>query len=184
LKPSKGSDLTEHFESGGLVFDGDLLKVHRDTVRLPDGTLGQREYIRHPGAVAVVALFDDGKVLLERQFRYPLRREFIEIPASKREPGEPTLETAKRELLEETGYVAHEWQRLGVIHTTIGYSDEAIDLFVARKLTQQAAKLDAGEFLETLLVPFDDAVAMIRAGRITDSKSVVGLLWVDKWARR
>jgi ADP-ribose pyrophosphatase len=177
LKPSKGSDLTEHFASGGLVFDGNLLKVYRDTVRLPDGSQGQREYIRHPGAVAVVALFDDGKVLLERQFRYPHRREFIEIPAGKLEPGEPHLDTAKRELLEETGYIAAEWHRLGVIHTTIGYSDEAIDLFVARKLSKQEAKLDAGEFLETFSVPVDEAVAMIRDGRITDSKSVVGLLW-------
>ena len=96
-------DLTEHFVSGGLVFDGKLLKVYRDTVRLPDGSEGSREYIRHPGAVAILALFDDGRLLLERQFRYPPRREFIEIPAGKLEPGEPHLETAKRELLEETG---------------------------------------------------------------------------------
>jgi ADP-ribose pyrophosphatase len=170
-------DLTEHFVAGGLVFDGKLLKVHRDTVRLPDGSEGQREYIRHPGAVAVVALFDDGKVLLERQFRYPHRREFIEIPAGKLEPDEPHLETAKRELLEETGYVAAEWTRLGVIHTAIGYADEAIELFVARKLTLKTAKLDAGEFLEVLRLPFDETIAMIRDGRITDSKTVIGLLW-------
>ncbi len=107
-------DLTEHFVSGGLVYDGALLKVRRDVVRLPDGSQGAREYIRHPGAVAVVALFDDGAVLLERQFRYPHRREFIEMPAGKLEPGEPQLDTAKRELLEETGYVAQEWTRLGV----------------------------------------------------------------------
>ena len=164
--------------SGGLVFDGNLLKVHRDTVRLPDGSLGEREYIKHPGAVAVVALFDDASVLLERQFRYPARREFIEIPAGKLEPGEPPLETAKRELLEETGYVAAEWTRLGAISTAIGYADEQIGLFLARGLGLQAQKLDAGEFLEVLRVPLDEAIAMIGDGRITDSKSVAGLLWV------
>jgi ADP-ribose pyrophosphatase len=171
-------DLTEHFVAGGRVFDGNLLKVHRDTVRLPDGSQGEREYIRHPGAVAIVALFDDGAVLLERQYRYPPRREFIEIPAGKLEPGEPHLATAQRELLEETGYVAAEWTRLGVIHTSIGYADETIEFFLARSLTQKGAKLDAGEFLEVFRLPFDEAVAMIRAGRITDSKTLIGLLWV------
>jgi ADP-ribose pyrophosphatase len=170
-------DLTEHFVSGERVFDGALLKVHRDRVRLPDGSEGGREYIRHPGAVAVVPLFDDGRVLLERQFRYPHRREFIEIPAGKLEPGEPPLATAKRELLEETGYSATEWARLGVIHTAIAYTDEAIDLFVARKLTLSQRKLDAGEFLELLVVDFTEALAMIRDGRITDAKTVAALLW-------
>jgi ADP-ribose pyrophosphatase len=174
-------DLTEHFVAGGRVFDGNLLKVHRDTVRLPDGSEGQREYIRHTGAVAIVALFEDGKVLLERQFRYPNRREFIEIPAGKLEPGEPHLDTAKRELLEETGYVAAHWARLGVIHTAIGYTDEAIELFLAQGLEYRAAQLDAGEFLEVLKVPFEEAIVMIREGRITDSKTIVGLLWIDKW---
>jgi ADP-ribose pyrophosphatase len=174
-------DLTEHFISGELVYDGALLKVRRDVVRLPDGSLGTREYIRHPGAVAIVALFDDGSVLLERQFRYPHGREFIEIPAGKLEPGEPHLDTAKRELVEDTGYAAAEWTRLGVIHTSIAYTDEAIELFLAKKLTRTERKLDQGEFLETLVVPFGEAIEMIRQGRITDSKSVSGLLWVDKW---
>jgi ADP-ribose pyrophosphatase len=178
---SENKDLTEHFVSGELVYDGALLKVRRDVVRLPDGSLGTREYIRHPGAVAIVALFDDASVLLERQFRYPHRREFIEIPAGKLEPGEPHLDTAKRELAEETGYAAAEWTRLGVIHTSIAYTDEAIELFLAKKLTRSERKLDQGEFLETLIVPFGEAIEMIRAGRITDSKSVSGLLWVDKW---
>ena len=176
-------DLTEHFVSGSLVYDGALLKVRRDVVRLPDGSAGAREYIRHPGAVAIVPLFDDGAVLLERQFRYPHARDFIELPAGKLEPGEPHLDTAKRELLEETGYSAAEWTRLGVIHTAIAYTDEAIELFLARKLTLTERKLDDGEFLELLTVPFDEALEMIREGRITDSKSVSGLLWVDRWLR-
>jgi ADP-ribose pyrophosphatase len=172
-------DLTEHFVSGELVFDGKLLKVHRDAVRLPDGSAGSREYIRHPGAVAIVPLFDDGSVLLERQFRYPHRREFIEVPAGKLEPGEPHLDTAKRELLEETGYVAGDWRRLGIIHTAIAYTNEGIELFLARQLKRErAAQLDVGEFVETLVVPFDEALAMVRDGRITDAKSVAALLWV------
>ena len=99
--------------------------MQRDVVRLPDGSEGVREYIRHPGAVAIVALFDDGRVLLERQFRYPHGREFIELPAGKLEPGEPHAETARRELLEETGYVAASWTRLGLINPSIAYTDEA-----------------------------------------------------------
>ena len=171
-------DLTERRISGEQVFDGALLKVYRDTVRLPDGSTGGREYIRHPGAVAIVPFFDDGRVLLERQFRYPHGREFIEVPAGKLEPGEPHLDTAKRELLEETGYTAQEWTRLGVIHTSIAYTDEAIELFVARKLSLQARSLDQGEFLEVLSVPFEEAIAMVRDGRITDAKTVAALLWV------
>ena len=175
-------DLTEHFVSGELVYDGGLLKVHRDLVRLPDGSQGAREYIRHPGAVAVVPLFDDGRVLLERQFRYPHRREFIEVPAGKLEPGEPHLDTAKRELLEETGYAAAEWKRLGVIHTAIAYTDEAIELFLARKLEKRQASLDQGEFLEVVILEFAEAIRMIGDGRITDAKTVAALLWTEKWA--
>jgi ADP-ribose pyrophosphatase len=178
LKSSKPSDLSEQFVSGDLVFDGTLLKVRRDVVRLPDGSQGTREYIRHPGAVAIVPMFDDGRVLLERQFRYPHGRDFIEVPAGKLEANEPHLDTAKRELLEETGYTAQEWRRIGVVHTAIAYTDEAIEIFLAKKLSLGERKLDAGEFLETLIVRFDEAIAMIRDGRITDVKTVAALLLV------
>jgi len=181
LKSSKPSDLTERFVSGEQVFDGTLLKVRRDVVRLPDGSQGTREYVRHPGAVAIVPLFDDGRILLERQFRYPHGREFIEVPAGKLEPGEPHLETAKRELLEETGYTAKEWTRIGAIHTAVAYTDEGIEIFVARKLEKRERKLDQGEFLETVIFGFDEAIAMIRDGRITDAKTVAALLWVKQF---
>jgi ADP-ribose pyrophosphatase len=157
--------------------------VHRDRVRLPDGTQAGREYIRHPGAVAIVPLFEDGRVLLERQFRYPHGREFIEVPAGKIDPGEPHLATAKRELLEETGYVADQWRRVGVIHTAIAYTDEAIEIFLARGLRHQGGKLDVGEFLEVFSVPFEEAIAMIRDGRITDAKTVSALLLTEKLGR-
>jgi ADP-ribose pyrophosphatase len=177
-------DLTEHFIAGERVYDGVLLKVQRDVVRLPDGSEGTREYIRHPGAVAIVPVFDDRRVLLERQCRYPHRRVFIALPAGKLEPGEPHLDTAKRELLEETGYSAAEWTRLGVIHTAIAYTDEAIELFLAKKLKNEGKpRLDAGEFVETIDVPFEEAIEMVRDGRITDAKSVAGLLWMKVFLR-
>jgi len=163
---------------GEVVYRGRLLEVHRDRVRLPDGAESVREWIRHPGAVAIVALFDDGRVLLERQFRYPLRRAFIEIPAGKLEPGEDPLETGKRELLEETGYVAQDWRRLGVIHNAIGYSDEAIEIWLARGLDKREQSLAEGEFLEVFALPLAEAKAMARDGRITDVKTITGLLWL------
>jgi ADP-ribose pyrophosphatase len=170
-------DLSEKYLDGEEVFSGRLLKVHRDRVRLPDGSETLREYIRHPGAVAIVALFDDGRVLLERQHRYAHRRDFIEIPAGKLDPGEAHLDTAKRELLEETGYVAAEWRRLGIIHNAIGYSDEGIELWLARGLERREQKLEPGEFLEVFSLPLAAAQEMVRDGRITDAKTIAGLLW-------
>jgi ADP-ribose pyrophosphatase len=166
---------TEERLSGEEVFAGQFFTLHRDRVRLPDGSEALRDYIRHPGAVAMVALTADGRVVLERQYRYPHARDFIELPAGKLDPGEPHLATAKRELLEETGYVAAQWKRLGVLHNAIGYSDESIEIWLATGLEKRAAQLDEGEFLEVLEVPFAEALAMARDGRITDGKSIVGL---------
>jgi len=171
------SKFKEERVSGEVVYAGKFFKVHRDAVRLPDGTRSEREYIRHPGAVAIVALTDDGAVVLERQHRYALRRDFVEIPAGKLETGEAHIETGKRELLEETGYAAAQWTCLGLIHNAIGYSDEGIELWLATKLEKREAKLDDGEFLEVFTLPFKEALAMAADGRISDVKTIIGLYW-------
>ena len=165
---------------GKIVFDGNFLKVQSDTVRLPDGKITSREYIRHPGAVVILPLFDDNSVLLERQFRYPLDRVFIEFPAGKIDPDEDSLATAKRELEEETGYTASDWQFVCTIHNAIAYSDEHLDIFVARDLQAGIAKLDEGEFLETFKAPISDVLAWIREGKITDVKTIIGAFWLNK----
>jgi ADP-ribose pyrophosphatase len=169
-------DLTEKFVSGEDVFHGTLLKVRRDVVELPDGTRATREYVLHPGAVAIVALAADGSVVLERQHRYPMRRDFVEIPAGKLEKGEVPLDTAKRELREETGYAAAEWTRLGVLHNAIGYSDETIEFWLARGLEKGERSLDAGEFLEVFSLPLPEAVQKVKDGEITDAKTIAGLI--------
>jgi ADP-ribose pyrophosphatase len=177
-------DLEERFVSGAEVYSGSFLHVWRDKVRLPDGALTHREYIRHPGAVAILALTEAGGVILERQYRYPLARDFIEIPAGKVEPGEGLLGTAQRELLEETGYAASDWQRMTTLHNAIAYSDEGIELFLARGLEMRTPKLDAGEFLEVFEAPVSEAVAMVRDGRITDVKTMIALLWLEAFPGR
>jgi ADP-ribose pyrophosphatase len=174
------SDFTEKKISSRTAYRGKLLAVNEDEVRLPDGSAALREYVVHPGAAIILPLFDDGSVLLERQFRYPVGSHFYELPAGKLEPDEPPLETAKRELAEETGYVAGEWRELGRLYPCIGYSDERIDFFLARKLEFKGARPDEGEFLETLRMSLADSVDWIRRGRITDTKTIVGLFWAEK----
>jgi ADP-ribose pyrophosphatase len=171
------SKLAEERISGDEVYRGDFIRLYRDRVRLPDGSESVREYVRHPGAVAIVAIDADGRVVLERQHRYPLGRELVEIPAGKIEPDESHLETAKRELLEETGYLAGEWTRLGQVHNAVGYSDEAIELWLATGLDKREASLDEGEFLEVFSLPFAEALAMAADGRLSDVKSIIGLYW-------
>ena len=165
---------------GGTVYDGHFLKVQRDRVALPDGKLTAREYIKHPGAVVILPLLDDGTVLMERQFRYPLDRVFIEFPAGKIDAGEDTLACAQRELEEETGYTASDWQFVSTIHNAIAYSDEHLELYLARGLVAGPAKLDDGEFLETFTATIDDLLEWVRDGRITDVKTVIGVFWLDK----
>ena len=164
-----------------LVYKGDFIRVRKDNVRLPDGKTGSREYINHPGAVAVLALLDNGNLVMERQFRYAPQREFIELPAGKIDPGEDILVCAKRELLEETGYVAGEWTHLTTAWPCIGYADERMEYFLARGLSHLGRKLDDGEFLEVFELSLPEALEWIRLGKINESKTIVGLFWLEKY---
>lgn len=183
-KPPEGSDFTEHTVCSTLAYDGGLLKLRRDAVRLPDGGPAWREYVEHPGAVMMLAFLDAGTILLEHQYRYSMRRHYLELPAGKIDPGEPPEQTARRELVEECGYEAREWSHASSLHTCIGYSTERIELYVARDLKHVGAQLDPGEFLETFPVRMEDALAWVREGIITDTKTSFGLLWWDKWGNR
>lgn len=163
-----------------VAYDGHFLKVQRDTVKLPDGKSTTREYIKHPGAVVILPLFDDGMVLLERQYRYPLGRVFIEYPAGKIDEGEDYLSCAKRELREETGYTATEWQHVCTIHNAIAYADEHLELFLARGLIAGERRLDDGEFLDVFKAPLKDMLTWVREGVVTDVKTVIGTFWLEK----
>jgi ADP-ribose pyrophosphatase len=174
--PKTDGHLIETKVSSEAVFDGKLLHVRRDTVRLPDGSHATREYVVHPGAVLVVPVLPDGRLVVERQYRYPVGEVFLEFPAGKLDPGEKEIETARRELAEEAGYTAAMWTPLGRIHSVVGYSDEAIDFFVAEGLTHVGAKLDAGEFLEVIAMSLPEMLAALDRGEITDAKTVAALL--------
>jgi ADP-ribose pyrophosphatase len=172
--------LIEHTLSSEPVFDGKLLHVRRDTVRLPDGGSALREWIAHPGAVVILAMLDNGHFLFERQFRYAVRGVFLELPAGKIDPNEHPLDTARRELREETGYQAGFWRHLGVMHPCIGYADERIEIFWAQDLSYVGSTLDHGEFLEVVELSVADALLAVRDAEITDAKTITALMWADK----
>lgn len=176
-------DLTETQLSSRSVYRGGLLHVKEDRVELPDGRQATREYIVHPGAVVVIPLLENGDVVMERQFRYPLRRDLYELPAGKLDPGENSLRCGQRELLEETGYVASKWRYLANIHPCIGYSDECIALYLAENLSLGQHQRDGDEFLEVFRLPLGEALEWVRTGRITDVKTVIGLFWAEKIAQ-
>lgn len=172
--------LIEHRLGSQELFKGRLLHAWRDTVRLPDGGTTTREYIVHPGAVVIVPLLDDGKVLLERQYRYPVQQVMIEFPAGKIDPGEDRLLCARRELLEETGYTAREWARAGVLHPVISYSTEFIEIWFARGLVDSGQRnLDQGEFLEVFSATPRELLEWCRDGQVTDAKTLSCALWLQ-----
>lgn len=173
-------DFTEETISSRSVFDGVLLHVCADTVRLPNGRESVREYVRHPGACTMLAFLDERTLLFERQFRYPMRRHFVELPAGKIDAGEDPLDTARRELKEECGYEAASWRHLATLHPCIGYADERIELFMARGLTYVGHARDEDEFLQVFPLAIEEALEWVRTGRITEAKSLTGLLWADK----
>ncbi len=173
--------LTETATGKSEVLHDGFLHLVRDEVRLPDGHLASREYIQHGGAVAVVALLDDGRLVLVRQHRYPLGRVLLELPAGKLDPGETTLACAQRELLEETGYVASEWAFGLEIHNAAAYSSESIWIWLARGLKPGRQQLDAGEFVEVVLRSEAELDSLCASGQLPDVKTVVGLHLLQRW---
>lgn len=168
---------------GQDVYQGIFLKMKRDTVALPDGQEAIREYLEHPGAVAILAVLDDGRIVLERQYRYPIEQAVIEIPAGKLNPGEDPLLCAQRELQEETGYVAKHWRKIRRIHPVISYSTEFIDIYLAEGLVSGPARLDAEEFLDVFAAPLEELIEWVESGKITDVKTIISTYWLDRQRR-
>ena len=181
--PAGDQHLQEKRISGEDIYGGIFLHMKRDKVSLPDGQEAVREYLTHPGAVAIVALLNDGRVLLERQYRYPIAKTCIEIPAGKLDSEEDHLSCAKRELEEETGYTAKKWSYIRRIHPVISYSTELIDIYLAEDLVPGKSKLDDEEFLDVFAAPLEQLIAWVEEGEITDVKTTISAYWLDRYRR-
>lgn len=173
--------LIEHFVSSESRLSGGYLTVVRDTVALPDGSHATREYVRHQGAVAVVPLLEDGRIVMVRQYRHAVGQVLVEFPAGKLDPGESVLECAIRELREETGYEAAQWARAGVFHNAAAYSTERMEIWFAQGLRPGAQRLDPGEFLEVQAWSMEDLDRLAAQGGVSDMKTMIGLQWLQKW---
>ena len=181
--PPGDQHLREERISGEDIYGGIFLNMKRDRVSLPDGQEAVREYLTHPGAVAILALLDDGRILLERQYRYPVAKVCMEIPAGKLDPNEDPLVCAQRELEEETGYSASKWSYIRRIHPVISYSTEFIDIYLAEGLQAGKSRLDEEEFLDVFAAPLDEILAWVEQGVITDVKTTIAIYWLDRYRR-
>lgn len=173
--------LREETLESKVVYKGHFIELRRDVVRLPNGREAAREYVVHPGAVMIVAILPDGRLVLERQYRYPVRQTMIEFPAGKLDAGEGGLACAQRELLEETGYSAKRWAKAGILHPVIGYATEIIEIWFAQDLTLGERHLDDGEFLDVFPASLEELEDWMRDGHLTDVKTITGMMWLQKW---
>ena len=181
--PVGDAHLREERLSGQDIYSGIFLDMKRDQVSLPDGNQAVREYLTHPGAVAIVAVLDDGRVLMERQYRYPIAKACLEIPAGKLDPKEDHLLCAQRELAEETGYTAKKWSFIRRIHPVISYSTEFIDIYLAEGLLSGKSHLDEEEFLDVFAAPLEQLLEWVEQGEITDVKTTIATYWLDRYRR-
>jgi len=174
------SDLKEDKISSTQIFSGKLIDLYLDNVRLPNGKQSTREWLDHPGAVCLVPILNNGDILLIRQLRYGPRDEFIEIPAGKLDKNEEPLKCGLRELEEETGYKSNKLTFLTNIHPAIGFSNEKMWMYLAEELELSEKKLDDDEFLELLPTPLNVALEWVFSGKITDVKTIIGILWMKE----
>ena len=172
----KQQKLTETLITSENIFSGNFIRVMNDKVKLPDGTTASREWVKHIGGAAILALTSNNEIILERQYRHPVQQVVLEIPAGKLELMEDPLATAKRELLEETGYSADSWLELGKCLPCVGYSNEIMHYYLATNLTKGTQCLDTGEFLEVITLPLEECMRLAYTNQITDSKTIAGLM--------
>lgn len=176
-------DYTEKTLRRVTTMKGVIVDVEEDMIELPNGAVTMREVVHHPGGVCVVALDDDGKVAIVRQYRYPFRTHLWELPAGKLEAGEDPLPAAKRELSEETGLEADQWVSLGTLYSSPGYCTEIMYLYLASELRQGAAHPDPNEFLDVAYIPLSELLKRVDSGEILDAKTVVGALRAERLLR-
>ena len=174
------ANLEEKRLSTKQVFKGRLLDIWVDEVELPDGSTSTREFTKHPGAVVVIPVLPDGKILLIRQYRYPISEVEIELPAGKIDPGEEPEETLHRELTEETGYRAGKITQVVEIHPCVGYSDERMWMYLAEDLQKETPHTDDDEFIEVIPTELEECLRLVRTGEIKDVKTIIGLFWAEK----
>lgn len=176
--------LVEQTIASEEIFNGELLHVFRDQAQLPDGSTSTREWIKHPGACAVVPVFEDGDLMMLKQFRYPMAQIFWEVPAGKIDAGESQNQTATRELREEAGVVAQHLEYVGHFYPGIGYSDEVIHIYAAWDLASVPQEVDEDEFVTRERLPFHKAIEMVHTGEINDGKTVICLLRAWNWWKK